>query len=94
MVRAAVANNCHRSTVRIGLLSARKLAFIIPRTRQGAGSIFVSSVSGQRAARLDLDSLVEFIEKIPKVNANKIGVTGMCRGGRKRALKAGPRPSR
>ena len=38
--------------------------------------------------------MVEFIEKIPKVNANKIGVTGTCRGGRKRALKTGPRPSR
>ncbi len=30
----------------------------------------------------DLDSLVEFVEKQPKVNPKKIGITGMCRGGR------------
>lgn len=30
----------------------------------------------------DLDSLVAFVEKQPKVNGNKIGITGMCRGGR------------
>jgi len=30
----------------------------------------------------DLDSLVDFIERQPKVNARKIGITGMCRGGR------------
>lgn len=30
----------------------------------------------------DLDSLVAFIEKHPKVNAAKLGITGMCRGGR------------
>ncbi len=30
----------------------------------------------------DLDSLVEFIEKQPKANAKKIGITGMYRGGR------------
>ena len=30
----------------------------------------------------DLDSLVAFIEKQPKANGKKIGITGMCRGGR------------
>lgn len=30
----------------------------------------------------DLDALVAFVETQPKVNARKIGVTGMCRGGR------------
>jgi carboxymethylenebutenolidase len=30
----------------------------------------------------DLDSLVAYIEKQPKANARKIGITGMCRGGR------------
>ncbi|MCY7305197.1 MAG: dienelactone hydrolase family protein [Rhodoferax sp.] len=30
----------------------------------------------------DLDSLVNFVEKQPKVNPKKIGITGMCRGGR------------
>jgi carboxymethylenebutenolidase len=30
----------------------------------------------------DLDSLVAFIEKRPKVNAARLGITGMCRGGR------------
>ena len=30
----------------------------------------------------DLDAMVAFIEKQPKANARKIGVTGMCRGGR------------
>ncbi len=30
----------------------------------------------------DLDSLVAFIEKNPKVDARKLGITGMCRGGR------------
>lgn len=30
----------------------------------------------------DLDALVAFIEKQPKANARKIGITGMCRGGR------------
>jgi len=30
----------------------------------------------------DLDSLVAFVEKQPKVNPKKIGITGMCRGGR------------
>ncbi len=30
----------------------------------------------------DLDALVAFIETQPKANARKIGVTGMCRGGR------------
>ena len=30
----------------------------------------------------DLDSLVAFIERQPKANGNKIGITGMCRGGR------------
>lgn len=30
----------------------------------------------------DLDAVVSFVEKQPKVNARKIGVTGMCRGGR------------
>ncbi|MEP6969360.1 MAG: dienelactone hydrolase family protein [Betaproteobacteria bacterium] len=30
----------------------------------------------------DLDGLVAFIEKQPKVNPAKIGITGMCRGGR------------
>ena len=30
----------------------------------------------------DLDSLVAFIEKQPKANAAKLGITGMCRGGR------------
>ncbi len=30
----------------------------------------------------DLDAVVAFVEKQPKVNARKIGVTGMCRGGR------------
>jgi carboxymethylenebutenolidase len=30
----------------------------------------------------DLDSLVAFVEQQPKVNAKKIGITGMCRGGR------------
>ena len=30
----------------------------------------------------DMDILVEFLEKQKRVNAKKIGVTGMCRGGR------------
>jgi carboxymethylenebutenolidase len=30
----------------------------------------------------DLDALVAFIEKQPKANAAKMGITGMCRGGR------------
>ena len=30
----------------------------------------------------DLDSLVAFVEKQPKANAAKMGITGMCRGGR------------
>ncbi len=30
----------------------------------------------------DLDSVVEFVEKQAKVNARKLGITGMCRGGR------------
>ncbi|MBL8384143.1 MAG: dienelactone hydrolase family protein [Burkholderiales bacterium] len=30
----------------------------------------------------DLDALVAFAEKQPKVNAKKMGITGMCRGGR------------
>lgn len=30
----------------------------------------------------DLDALVAMVEKNPKVNGNKIGITGMCRGGR------------
>ncbi len=30
----------------------------------------------------DLDALVEFIEKQKRVNPKKIGITGMCRGGR------------
>jgi len=30
----------------------------------------------------DLDALVAFIEKQPKVSPRKIGITGMCRGGR------------
>jgi carboxymethylenebutenolidase len=30
----------------------------------------------------DLDSLVAMLEKNPKVNAAKLGITGMCRGGR------------
>ena len=30
----------------------------------------------------DLDSLVAFVEQQPKVNPNKIGITGMCRSGR------------
>lgn len=45
----------------------------------------------------DLDGLVAFIEKQPKVNAARIGITGMCRGGRSvwmfaahnKAIKAG-----
>ncbi|MBY0412421.1 MAG: dienelactone hydrolase family protein [Burkholderiaceae bacterium] len=30
----------------------------------------------------DLDALVAFVSKQPKANAKKIGITGMCRGGR------------
>jgi carboxymethylenebutenolidase len=30
----------------------------------------------------DLDALVAMLEKEPKVNAKKLGITGMCRGGR------------
>ena len=30
----------------------------------------------------DLDALVAMLEKAPKVNAKKMGITGMCRGGR------------
>jgi carboxymethylenebutenolidase len=30
----------------------------------------------------DLDALVGYIEKQPKANARKMGITGMCRGGR------------
>ena len=30
----------------------------------------------------DLDALVAWVEKQPKANANKLGLTGMCRGGR------------
>ncbi len=30
----------------------------------------------------DLDGVVAFLEKQPKVNAGKLGITGMCRGGR------------
>ena len=30
----------------------------------------------------DLDALVAWVEKQPKANANKLGITGMCRGGR------------
>ncbi len=30
----------------------------------------------------DLDALVAYVEKQPKANAKKIGITGMCRGGR------------
>ena len=30
----------------------------------------------------DLDGLVEFLEKQKRVNAKRIGITGMCRGGR------------
>jgi carboxymethylenebutenolidase len=30
----------------------------------------------------DLDALVAYIEKQPKANAKKLGITGMCRGGR------------
>ena len=30
----------------------------------------------------DLDTLVAWIEQQPKVNAKKLGITGMCRGGR------------
>lgn len=30
----------------------------------------------------DLDALVAMLEKNPKVNAKKLGITGMCRGGR------------
>ncbi len=30
----------------------------------------------------DLDSLVAYLEKQPKVDAKKMGITGMCRGGR------------
>ena len=30
----------------------------------------------------DLDALVTFVSKQPKANAKKIGITGMCRGGR------------
>lgn len=30
----------------------------------------------------DLDALVAFVEKQPKANAKKLGITGMCRGGR------------
>ena len=30
----------------------------------------------------DLDRLVAAIEKLPKANASKLGITGMCRGGR------------
>lgn len=30
----------------------------------------------------DLDALVDFIERQPKVNGRRIGITGMCRGGR------------
>jgi carboxymethylenebutenolidase len=30
----------------------------------------------------DLDSLVAYVEKQPKANPRKIGITGMCRGGR------------
>ena len=30
----------------------------------------------------DLESLVAMLEKEPKVNAKKLGITGMCRGGR------------
>ena len=30
----------------------------------------------------DMDALVAMVEKNPKVNAKKIGITGMCRGGR------------
>ena len=37
----------------------------------------------------DLDSLVAFIEKQAKANGKKIGVTGMCRGGRSTWLFAG-----
>lgn len=30
----------------------------------------------------DLDALVAYVEKQPKANAKKLGITGMCRGGR------------
>lgn len=30
----------------------------------------------------DLDALVDWVEKQPKANARKLGITGMCRGGR------------
>ncbi len=30
----------------------------------------------------DLDGVVEFMEKQPKIDAKKMGITGMCRGGR------------
>jgi carboxymethylenebutenolidase len=30
----------------------------------------------------DLDALVAFVEKQPKANASRMGITGMCRGGR------------
>ena len=30
----------------------------------------------------DLDKVVDFMEKQPKINARKMGITGMCRGGR------------
>ena len=30
----------------------------------------------------DLDALVAFVEKQPKANASRLGITGMCRGGR------------
>ncbi len=30
----------------------------------------------------DLDTLVEFLDKQPKANTKKLGITGMCRGGR------------
>src|SRR5262245_25155792 len=49
-VRAAVASNCQRSTVRIGLFRARKPAFMSARPLKAGESIFVSTAAGQCAA--------------------------------------------
>jgi carboxymethylenebutenolidase len=40
-----------------------------------------NSLSDAQSAA-DLDALVSWVEKQPKANARKLGITGMCRGGR------------
>src|SRR6185295_14126393 len=66
-VRAAVAINCQRSTVRIGLFRARKPAFTSARPLKAGESIFVSTAAGQCAAVQTTHHSAQFLEQLLQV---------------------------